>query len=402
MTGPTARFDALLALGRAAEAERGHRALLAADPGNVEAALGLARALLALDQPLEAVDLARRVLAGAPDHLDGLIVLTAAAVAADDVDTAMAAATKAVEQAPIRSVVHYNLACVLIRSGEPEQALTALDRSRSLDPLDAATEVLRGQVLLSSGRLGDAEEAASAALGLDPQNAAAHQLIGWLRLLRPGTGDARAASIEALRVDPTNEHSRDLHASVVKSRNPLYRRMLRSRQTQQSPVTVGLLGLAFLVAVFTVREVQNELVTRIVIGLGCVIALAVVAVEPLMNVALMTTPAGRGLLSPLTRRATTGFAASVAAAAGVVAVAILTADDDWLGAAGALVIWGVAMGFLGTVRSDRVRWAVWVHAAGVVVNVAMLVAVALGGWSDRLAVLVIGLGIGTAAFSRVR
>ena len=64
----TNRGLALLALGRAAEAERELTASLAADPSQVEARLGLAFALKALGRPAESAAAFEAFLAAAPNH----------------------------------------------------------------------------------------------------------------------------------------------------------------------------------------------------------------------------------------------------------------------------------------------------------------------------------------------
>lgn len=400
--GALARAHTLLQLGRAMEAEHGYRQLLAGDPGSTEIRLGLARALLQLKRPDEAKVLARGVLAGDPNSLDGLVVLTASSLASGDTDGALRAASEAVRLAPDWSVTQFNLASALHRTGHHDQSLAALDRARGLDPEDARTEVLRATVLQTMGRFDEAQVAVLAALRLDPDNADAHRVNGVLRLLRPGTGDARAATGTALRLDPTNEWGRDLHATTVKSRNPLYRWLLRlgEAQSRWPSWAQWALVLSPLILSRLLRPVQDQLWGQVLLVVLVALLVLSWSLEPLMNCVLVASRSGRGLLSPLTRRATYGFAVYLVAAVATAVVSLLTGNDDWAIVALGLAVWGVCLGYLGTLKPQRLRVASGLHAVGALLGVAAIATVAVGSAAGPLGAVLLFTGIGMLWFTR--
>lgn len=400
--GAVARAHTLLQLGRATEAEHAYRQLLAGDPASTEIRLGLARALLPLKRPEEAKELARGVLAGDPNSLDGLIVLTASSLASGDTDGALRAAHDAVRLAPGWSVTQFNLGSALHRSGRHDEALAAIDLARSLDPEDARTEVLRATVLQTMGRFEDAQVAVLAALRLDPDNADAHRVNGVLRLLRPGTGDARAASGTALRLDPTSEWGRDLHATTLKSRNPLYRWLLRlgEAQSRWPSWAQWALVLSPLIASRLLQPVQDQLWGKVLLVVVVAFVVLSWSLEPLMNCVLVASRTGRGLLSPLTRRATYGFAGYLVAGVVTAVLSLLTGNEGWAIVALGLALWGVCLGYLGTVKPTWLRWAYGLHAGGVLLSVAAVAMLALGSTAGPLGAVLIFTGVGMLWFTR--
>lgn len=174
MSGPgdLERVDALLGLGRYADAERLLRHLLAQDPDSGRALATLAQALAGQDRWAEAVSIARRGVAAGPADASTVQVLAETLGGAGQHAEAERVARRCVSLAAATWQSHYTLAHALLRA----------DPARPREALDQVQEALR----------------------LSPHVSGAHNLAGWSLELMRRDDEAVAAYREALRLDPTN------------------------------------------------------------------------------------------------------------------------------------------------------------------------------------------------------
>lgn len=197
MTKDLVRADYLLEMGRAKEAERIARAVLAEHPESTDALRTLVRALLQGDSPRNAISFARQAVAHEPDNEHGHRLLALALSDEERHLEAVRPAREAVRLAPQTWETHHVLGSVL-RAGVPpvprarlEAAVVAAKEAIRLAPHEASPHNLAG---LCFSDLSDPTRAAAAyteALRLDPANATAMNNLAVLRLdrgkLREGT-----------------------------------------------------------------------------------------------------------------------------------------------------------------------------------------------------------------------
>jgi protein O-GlcNAc transferase len=161
--------------GRLAEAEAGYRSVLAAQPGNADAAFNLGVALRALGK----------------------------------LDDANAAYRLAIDIKPDYPEAHYNLGNTLMARGLAGRAVIAYaqalrikpDHARALGNLALAYSSL-GVALMDQGKHGEAAAAFGEALAIKPDYAEAHYNLGNALKLQGKFEEAAAAYVQALRIDP--------------------------------------------------------------------------------------------------------------------------------------------------------------------------------------------------------
>nr|WP_211113337.1 tetratricopeptide repeat protein [Azospirillum endophyticum] len=154
--------------GRAAEAERGYRQVLAADPRNADAL-----------------------------HLLGVLALQSGRA-----DEAVTLIGKALAQA--KGVADYwdNLGSALTAAGRPADAVRAHRNAAALDPQGAQRRHNMGNALAALGRHDEAEQAFATALSLKPDYAKAWYNLGNSHVARRRYADAATALDRAVRLAP--------------------------------------------------------------------------------------------------------------------------------------------------------------------------------------------------------
>lgn len=204
--------------GRLAEAEAAYRAILAADPGNIDALhlLGvvahqggrqeqaaelIARSLslnagnaaahsnlgvvlAAQGKPEEAIAAFHRALALQPDFADAYFGLGNALRDQGRRDEAMACLQQALALKPDFVQAHCNLGILLEDQGRSEEAIAHYRKALALQPDFAAALVNLGNSLVALGRLDEAEESLQHGLRLQPDLAHAKFSLGQLKLLQ--------------------------------------------------------------------------------------------------------------------------------------------------------------------------------------------------------------------------
>ncbi|HYN42392.1 MAG TPA: protein kinase, partial [Thermoanaerobaculia bacterium] len=197
------------------------RKVLARQPADVEALLGLADALLYAGKAGEAEEAARRALAASPAYWAAPNKLGVVLVSAGRVEEAVAAFRRAVELAPGNARSLVNLGSALVLAGSLEEAAGVLRRSIAAEPTAEALSAL-GTVEYYRGRFGEAVAGYEKAVGLSPGFSTLWVNLGDARRWSPTARDrapqayARAivAATEDLRVNPRDV---DAHLALASS-----------------------------------------------------------------------------------------------------------------------------------------------------------------------------------------
>ena len=152
--GLAGRGDALLGMGRTAEALASYQGALAVDPG--------------------LTDLRGRIDALRFKTLEDEVNVARKARDAGRLDEAAGAYQRAIVSSPESGFLYRELAAVEQRAGRPAEALEHARRAATLDPSDARAHVLAGEVLESQGQFPQAiaEYETAAAIDASAENAA--------------------------------------------------------------------------------------------------------------------------------------------------------------------------------------------------------------------------------------
>jgi tetratricopeptide (TPR) repeat protein len=142
------RANALLALGRAEEAEAACRTGLRHKRNSIEALQTLGHALSELDRADEAVDAYRQALAQRADLPD----------------------------------IHAHIGLALAQGGRYDEAVTAMQQAVRQSPHDPLARLNLGGTLKDAGQLADAEAVCRDILDLNPRSAPAHHNLGMILL----------------------------------------------------------------------------------------------------------------------------------------------------------------------------------------------------------------------------
>ncbi len=172
------------------------RKVLARQPADVEALLGLADAFLLAGKTGEAEEAARRALAASPAYWATSNKLGVVLVSAGRVEEAVAAFRRAVELAPGNARSLVNLGSALVLAGRLEEAAGVLRRSVAVEPTAEALSAL-GTVEYYQGRFDEAVAGYEKAVALSPGFSTLWVNLGDARrwsssCARPGTGGVRA------------------------------------------------------------------------------------------------------------------------------------------------------------------------------------------------------------------
>ena len=199
---------ALIAQGRAEEAEAAARIAVAQRPDSHDAHVNLGVALSHLERLDEAEDHFRWAVEIAPGESSPLANLGVLLSRRNRLDEAETHLRRALEMAPRDLSVLGNLAKLLDIRQQPEASLVLYDRLIARGAADAATYTTKGDLLYRLQRYDQAAAAWQRALAFDPGPAAAfslHLSLGRAAWTRDRSADAAAPHYErALRIDPSN------------------------------------------------------------------------------------------------------------------------------------------------------------------------------------------------------
>jgi uncharacterized protein (TIGR02466 family) len=200
-----AHADALLFLGKGAEAEAAYRTALALEPQRSPAVIGLGRALLMLDRPLEALSLyEQRVEAGDPDHAV-LVALAELQTQFGRAEPALETWKLAARTYPNSAAAFHNLAAAYGDLYRFQPSLDAADQALKLGAKGPQTWLVRARALQGLDRMEEAEAAFRQVVHIAPHSAEAQRDLSQFLWMR--TGDLKAASAsleEAVRKMPQN------------------------------------------------------------------------------------------------------------------------------------------------------------------------------------------------------
>ncbi|MEM5326876.1 tetratricopeptide repeat protein [Paraburkholderia sp. JHI2823] len=164
--------------GRLADAERGYRATLAADPVHVDALHLLGVLRHQQGQHAEAADLVRRAVTLRPDDAALQLNLGNALKALGELDGAIERFRNALTLAPAFALAHYNLGNAYAAIGRHEDAMYAFSHAVRLQPGDASSHNNLGNALHALGRHSEAADSFRRALKIRPGHGGAHNNLG--------------------------------------------------------------------------------------------------------------------------------------------------------------------------------------------------------------------------------
>lgn len=189
--------QALGRAGRTAEAERMYRALLASDPGCVQAAAALARLLTAAGRAEEAETVMRPFVQGDRIWPEALSARAAALKALDRKPESLADYMLAAQLNPASGVAAHNVASGLGDAGRDREAVAEAERAFSLGLQAPETWLVYGRALQALRRFAEAEDALRQAIARRPLYADALRDLCQLIWMQSGDAQAALAPIEA-------------------------------------------------------------------------------------------------------------------------------------------------------------------------------------------------------------
>jgi tetratricopeptide (TPR) repeat protein len=198
------------------------------EPGNLLAAVELARILRLENRPADALPLLQKVIDAAPGATLAYIeaartklALGRAQEANADAQTAAAIAEGSVEAQAIAKHVAVEMALAHLRANELELALQDLSRLVAQDPKDAEAHVGLAQADMAKRLLDPAAAELETALGLDPKLAEAHFQKGYLLEVYKQSAAAAVPSLQqAVSLSPENPRYRtQLGVALLESKD---------------------------------------------------------------------------------------------------------------------------------------------------------------------------------------
>lgn len=196
--------DALLDLGRGAEALESAQRALGLDIQQSESWFQVCRALLLLDRSREALVHAESGLLHAPDSSWGHRLRSTALSMLGRHAEALEEADEALRLAPDEPLVMRRRARCLYALDRDEEALTQTDESIGLDPENHHGHALRAAITLYLKRLDEAESAVRAGLALAPGNVELLCRLGDILRNQGQPLEAMRTYRDALQIDPTD------------------------------------------------------------------------------------------------------------------------------------------------------------------------------------------------------
>lgn len=197
---------ALQAQDRLEEAVASYRRALELRPGHAESYNNLGNALKALGKPAAAEDCYRRALASRPGFADAHNNLGNVLEARGALEAAVASYTRALEFKPDHAQAHNNLGIALLKLGRPAEAVAACRRALLHRPDYVQAHCTLGHALRDEGEEEEARASYRRALALDPDYAVARlglaiatiPIIARSALDRPAAVDAFTRSLDDL------------------------------------------------------------------------------------------------------------------------------------------------------------------------------------------------------------
>jgi tetratricopeptide (TPR) repeat protein len=200
------------------------RAALTLQPDNLRARLLLVRCLRALQRQDEACREVKAVLQADPDNVDGHYM---ASFLGANPQESLASIERALALHPRAAYLHSRRASILLQDSTRfwglvkrrhvlQQGEAAARQALELNSHDWLAHRLLALALLSQNRTEEARQHVMNTLSLDPENPRSHILLSLLSNHQNDAKGAEAALREALRLDPTNQGlKRDLEIQQI-------------------------------------------------------------------------------------------------------------------------------------------------------------------------------------------
>jgi choline-sulfatase len=204
-----------LSRGRADEAERLARQVLAEDPANAFARLVLGRAQLAAGQHREAIASLRAYLASVPGSADAHHWMALAHLRQGDRARALAEEEAALAIDPRHGAALSLRAGLLFSAGRREEAVQGLGAAVAADPANALVRVAYADLLADAGRHADAEPEYRRVLDSRPNDVSALLGLGLLLARTDRLDDALAAFSRVLEIDPGQDEARFERGAIL-------------------------------------------------------------------------------------------------------------------------------------------------------------------------------------------
>jgi protein O-GlcNAc transferase len=208
--------NALLALGRPADALSSYDLALALAPTYWVAVFGRGNALSALGRHSEALSGFDQARTLAPQFMEIWNARGRELLKLDRAEESLAAYEEVIAAAPAAADAHLGRGTALLALQAPTDALRSIDRALELDPGQAVAHTHRGHALAEQGRTRDAIDAYDRALALNQTVAAAWFHRGLMLSLHSRFVEAAESLRRALALDPLLPYARGalLHAEL--------------------------------------------------------------------------------------------------------------------------------------------------------------------------------------------
>jgi FkbM family methyltransferase len=197
--------------GRAAEAEKLYRTILASPRGHAVASYGFGLLCATQGRLQEAIDAYRHAIAMRPDFVDAYINLGTAVLTLGRCEDAVALYRQAIAISPGNAMAHGNLGKALQDLGRFDEAIAEYRAAIARQPDDALSHANLGAVLLERQAWDDSATVTRRAIALRPDNAMAHANLGTALLNLGRREEALAACRQAIALQPRGVA---IHASL--------------------------------------------------------------------------------------------------------------------------------------------------------------------------------------------
>jgi tetratricopeptide (TPR) repeat protein len=207
--------------GRFAEAQRGYRAVLDAQPDQPDALhlLGVLHSQQSQHEP--AIELIRKANAARPGMSEQWINLARTLAAAGRAGELPDAYTQACAQVPPRADLHFNFGILFRDSGQVEHAIRALRRAAPMAADQFEIWGTLAELLLATGQADQAIAAIREAMRCAPHNPGPHLGLATALLMKNQPQPAAQSLQQALALDPRNPTAMRMMAVIESQRGRL-------------------------------------------------------------------------------------------------------------------------------------------------------------------------------------
>jgi tetratricopeptide (TPR) repeat protein len=286
------------------EAEQAARQSLALDPGDPISHAVLALCLDGREKYKEATEEARQAVSLAPDFSYCHYVMARVLLSRNHLEQALAAINEALRLDADDADFHALQAAILGAKEKWTATLEAAERGLAQDSEHVECINMRAMALAHLGRKEEAHATTQTALARDPENAITHANHGWTLLRQGQTKQSLEHFREALRIEPGLEWAQHGIIEALKSRNFVYRIMLRYffwMSTLSSKarwaVVIGIYVLSRIMrSAAKVNPAWQPLLLPLIVVLVVFVMMTWIA-QPLFNLFLRVSKFGRLALS---------------------------------------------------------------------------------------------------------